>query len=237
MNRPIVLVIVLVATLPLLLMPARATELLRNPSFETVPAPSTGDSMPSEWIMNNGTPDVYSNDGSFGLPPFAAGNFTDVVAQDGIRWIAGWSLADERFGQLLTAPLTPGESYLLSGYLHRAVREDLANDGGYNIYLTPDSASGPGAGELLGLIGPTSSGTGWENFTLQFEAPATASGLPFLLFQPFGAGGDSAYPGLDNLSLQTEAVIVPEAGSTVALCVLSLAGMSWIRRRDESGRR
>lgn len=89
-------------------------------------------------------------------------------------------------------------------------------------------------GVLLGQIGPTASATDWEGFTVQFDAPANADVLPFLLFQPFG---DSAHPGLDNLSLRTRVATVPDAGSTVTLCALSLAGLARIQRRPDSFRR
>jgi hypothetical protein len=227
--------LVLLTALPLLSFQVLAIELLRNPSFETVPANGAAD-MPSEWDVVYLSPDSYSNDGSFGLPPGYLGNFTGITAQDGIRWVAAWSLVNEEFGQLLTDPLIPGESYTLSGYLHRAVRADLAYSGGYSIGLTLDANSKLAAGVLLGQIGPTTSGDSWEHFTLQFDAPANAANLPFLVFQPFlnsaYTGDETAYPGLDNLSLQTEVATVPEAGSTFALCALSLAGLSWIQRRD-----
>ena len=229
MKRPITLL----ATLPLLFFPVRAIELLRNPSFEAVPGNQAAD-LPSEWVVTYLSPDTYSNDGSFGLPPSYLGNFSGVTAQDGIRWVAAWSSANEQFGQLLTTPLIPGEPYTVSGYLHQAVRPDLANSGGYNIHLVLDPNSSLADGVLLGQIGPTVSATDWEGFTLQFDAPANADVLPFLLFQPFG---DSAYPGLDNLSLRTRVATVPDAGSTVTLFALSLAGLAWIQRRPDPVRR
>lgn len=234
--------LVLLTTLPFLFPEVQALELLRNPSFETVPGPQAAQGiMPSDWVPTSQTPDTYSNDGSYGLPPGIAGNFSGVTAQDGIRWVAGWSAADERFGQLLTAPLIPGESYTLSGYLHQAVRPDLAHSGGYNIHLISEAGASLATGVLLGQIGPTLSADSWESFALQFEAPANAAGLPFLAFQPFlnssHTGPGTTYPGLDTLSLRTQVATVPDTGPTAILCALSLAGLGWFQRRNPQASR
>src|SRR5262249_58164491 len=92
--------------------PVRADNLLRNPSFELVPCETAciqdQGAMPSEWIVLGGSPDTFSNDGSYGLPPEGFGNFTGATAQDGIRWLVGASFVPpESFGQELIAPLLP----------------------------------------------------------------------------------------------------------------------------------
>src|SRR5262245_2175534 len=92
--------------------------LIQNPSFEQTPCSTPCNQgqgvMPSNWLILNVTPDTWSNDGSYGLPPDAFGDFTGATAQDGIRWVAGWSLAVEIFGQALASPLVPGQQYTLS---------------------------------------------------------------------------------------------------------------------------
>ncbi|MCK5683360.1 PxKF domain-containing protein [bacterium] len=182
-----------------------SNNLLRNASFEDVPNSNTGQGiMPNEWLAANIDPDTYSNDGSYGLPPEGYGNFTGVIANEGINWVAGWSLAGhERFGQYLSAPLTAGKNYKLSGYLHQAIRADLNNPGGYEVYLTVDAnGSNLDNAEYLGYLGPTDSvKTGWQFFMFEFAAPATAGELPFILFNPVGENNGSAYPGLDNTVL------------------------------------
>jgi hypothetical protein len=189
-----------------------SANLIRNASFESTPGPGQGQGlMPSEWVTVQSTPDTYSNDGSYGLDPAVFGNFSGVTAQDGIRWVAGWSSFDERFGQSLSAPLMVGQQYSLSGYLMQARRSDLDFPGGYQVYLTSDAASGTGAGELLGTLGFTSGSNNWEFSTFDFIAPADAPSLAFLLFVPVGEAGASAYAGLDNLNLIARTV--PEPGS------------------------
>ena len=131
--------------------------LIRNASFEDVPNASTGQGiLPSEWVIANVSPDTYSNDGSYGLFPSAGGNFTGVIAYDGIRWVAGWSSAgQERFGQVLTENLITGVDYTMTGFLHQAVRLDLNNPGGYEVYLTDVSSTEPALGQYLGFLGQT----------------------------------------------------------------------------------
>ncbi len=184
--------------------------LLRNGSFETVPGDSTGQGlMPSEWLTVNSSPDTYSNDGSYGLFPDGFGNFTGVIAHDGNRWVAGWSVPDEQFGQLLTAPLSAGISYTLSAYMIQSVRIDLDHPGGYNVYLTSDASGGVSTGVLLGSLGATADLDTWALFSLTFTAPGNAADLPFLLFSPFGDVTGSAYTGIDSVNLQP--VPVPAA--------------------------
>ena len=207
--------------------------LLRNPSFENVPCatPCNQDQafMPSEWLTSQVTPDTYSNDGSYGILPGDFGNFTGVTAQDGIRWVAGWSSAGhERFGQTLTAPLTAGEDYDFSGYLHQAIRDDLNFPGGYELYLTSSSAGASlDTGVFLGLLGPTTSfESGWDLFSLSFTAPGNAGSLPFLMFNPVVTGAGAAYPGLDNVSLSLTAP--PGPGPLPEPPTVLLLGLGWI---------
>lgn len=184
--------------------------LIRNSSFETVPSSATGQGiLPSDWIQLGPDPgaDTYSNDGSYGLLPSVNGNFTGVSAFDGIRWIAGWSIVPETFGQSLTNPLTPGLEYTLSAFLHQAQRPDLANPGTYEIGLAQDaSLSGL---VMLGQFALTTDTGTWEQRSLTFVAPAGADTLPILVFRPTGTSAGTAYPGLDLVSLAA----VPEPGS------------------------
>lgn len=188
--------------------------LIRNASFEAVPSAATGQGiLPSDWIQLAPDPgaDTYSNDGSYGLLPSANGNFTGVSAFDGIRWVAGWSIIPESFGQSLTDPLTPGVEYTLSAYLHEALRPDLANPGTYEIGLARDaSLSGL---VMLGQFDPTTDSGTWEQRSFSFVAPVGADTLPILVFRPTGSAAGTAYPGLDRVSLTA----VPEPGSLALL--------------------
>jgi MYXO-CTERM domain-containing protein len=217
--------------------PAFAQNLLRNPGFETVPSNAQGQGiLPSEWVLVNQSPDTYSNDGSYGLLPNVGGNFTGVTARSGLRWVAGWSQANEIFGQTLTAPLVPGQTYELSGFLHRGIRSDLAGTGGYNVLLA-DSVSRVITASLGGFA-PVEGETGWEFKSFRFVAPANAANLPLLAFVPYAAETLSAYPGLDDVSLTlvsgTVSVNGPEP-APLAFVAFGLAAVAALRRRRRAG--
>jgi hypothetical protein len=198
--------------------------LIRNPSFETIPGTVLGQGiLPSEWTVVQSSADTYSNDDSYGLSPSANGNFTGVTAFDGIRWVAGWSAADERFGQMLSVPLTGGQAYSFSSYLIQAKRSDLDHPGGYELYLTPDATGNIGAGALLDSIGPTTDSDDWEFSSFTFTAPDDADTLPFLLFRPFVDISGSAYPGLDKVDLT--AVPIPATFWLFGSGILGLLGL------------
>ena len=151
--------------------------LIRNPSFETIPASEAGQGvLPSDWIQLGSFPgaDTYSNDGSYGLLPSDFGNFTGVTALDGIRWVAGWSIVPETFGQLLTNSLTPGLEYTLSAFLRQATRSDIANPGTYEIGLAADTSLSNLS--VLGQFALTSNPDVWEarSFTSS-KKPAPSS--------------------------------------------------------------
>jgi len=176
--------------------------LLRNPNFEAVPGPYTGQGLlPSEWVEVMYSPDTYSNDGSYGLAPEGWGNFPGVIAYDGIRWVAGWSDVPEAFGQQLTEPLVPDHDYHLTGWLHQALRANLAHAGAYEILLAtaPSLASGAVVGRFADTTGPL-----WEQRSIAFTAPADANLRPWIIFRPVAADPSYqgyAYPGLDSLNL------------------------------------
>jgi hypothetical protein len=183
-----------------------STNLLRNPSFEQTPCttPCNQDQafMPSDWLSLNFSPDTYSNDGSYGLYPSGFGNFTGATAQDGIRWVAGWSLYEETFGQVLTAPLTPGQEYTLSAYLRESVRWDLAHPGTYQIELWNSTDISSADKIIIGSFQPLiANQNAWELRRLIFIAPPEAATHTVLAFRPVGSDAGPAYPGIDNLVL------------------------------------
>ncbi len=204
--------------------------LIRNPSFETIPGLNTGQGiLPSEWIVMNSSPDTYSNDGSYGLSPSFSGNFSGVTAHDGDRWVAGWSNVSggERFGQFLSSTLTGGQDYTFSSYLIQAKRSDLDHTGGYELYLT-DFTGDISTGALLGSIGPTTNSDDWEFSSLTFTAPGNANSLDLLIFKPFGDSFGHAYPGLDSVDLSLASVPVPAA---VWLMGSGLIGLMGFRKK------
>jgi hypothetical protein len=204
----------------LLLVASQAqANLIRNPSFEAIGALQTGQGfLPSDWIELAPAPgaDTYSNDGSYGLPPSVLGNFTGVTAFDGIRWIAGWSIIPETFGQSLTTPLTPGLEYTLSAFLHQAKRSNVAHPGTYEIGLAGDASLA--SLTVLGQFALTSDPDAWEARSLTFVAPAAAGTLPVLVFKPVGTSAGTAYPGLDLVSL-TATSTVPEPSGLALLAI------------------
>lgn len=208
---------------------ARAT-LITNGNFETVPSGATGQNlMPTDWVAAPGTsPDTYSNDGSYGLTPSGFGNFPGVTAHEGIRWVAGWSLLPEDFGQFLASPLVAGNDYELSGWMHQALRTDLDNPGGYNVYMTDT----PGVlTEFLGFLGPTTSvAAGWQLHSFSFNATPAMASLSFIEFSPVKMAEGESYPGLDLVSLDVVSEQPVPAPGTLGLVSMILV-LQFVRRK------
>lgn len=203
----------------LLISSVAGANLLANGSFESPAGYALGQQgiLPVEWNVTNVTPDMYSSDASFGLNPNVLGNFTGVTAQDGLGWVAGWSSFAESFAQNLGTALTPGTSYSLSGYLRQAKRSDLDNPGAYNIFL--NSTNTMAGAQQVASWSPTTGANFWEFRSTSFVAPANASLLPWIIFEPYESGPGSAYPGLDNVILTP----VPEPATIAALGAGALA--------------
>lgn len=203
------------------------TNLLLNPGFENVPNNGTGQGLlPSHWVGVNLSADTYSNDGSYGLLPWEFGNFPGVTAHAGQRWVAGanvdQSAGGESFGQVLSAPLQAGATYRVEGWLHQALRSDLNNPGGYDLWLDQGEFS---TRLFLGHIGDTTSpSAGWSRRGADFVAPSDAAAYTRLVFAPIASGAWGTYPGLDDVSL----VVVPTPG---AAAVFGLGGLLAARRR------
>lgn len=206
-----------------------SANLFVNPGFEEVPGPGLGQGLlPSSWFQVGSSADTYSNDGSFGLSPGEFGNFPGVQAHGGLRWVAGANInqpaAGEAFGQLLAAPLQSGTEYSVSAWLHQALRFDLNNPGGYDLWLDKGDFS---SRLLVGHLGDTSSPTvGWQSFTTTFLAPVNANEYTRFVFGPLAAGSFGAYPGIDDVDLSA----VPEPSTAMAITVL-LVGLAALKKR------
>jgi hypothetical protein len=181
--------------------------------------------MPTGWQSVTSTPDTYSNDGSYGLPPSELGNFSGVTAFEGIRWVAGaafsrtaasTTVGGESFGTTLLMTLTPGAAYQLDAHLYQALRSDLDNPGGYHLFLAQGSTPGGLTGAtLLGALAPTTGVDAWEARSLTFIAPLDAGSRPLLIFAPYKVSAGNAYPGIDAVSLTATAAAVPEPASLI----------------------
>jgi len=193
-----------------------SANLITNPGFEDSSVAAGQGIMPVGWFATSGTPDTYSNDGSFGLAPSGFGNFPGVTSHGGNCWIAGWSAIPESFMTSLTSPMSPGTVYTMSGWLHQALRADLDNRGGYDVYF----GNGFSASILAGHLGDTvSTGAGWQSYSFSFVPTAAYDSI---FFMPTGS---SSYPGLDDVSLEA----VPEPASIASM---GLGLVALLRRRN-----
>ena len=212
--------------------PASAASFIINGSFESFSGPALFGQgfLPDPWVTVPVGADVYSNDGSYGLSPSDFGNFTGVTAYDGIRFVAGWSLVPERFGESLAAPLVAGATYNITGALHQALRSDLDHPGGYNVY----AATGLNDALPLFLVstGATTNDTAWEPFSVNFTASNGVDSRPFLLFIPFDTGNGFAYPGFDAFALV--ATPVPAALPLFATGLGMMGLLGWRRKRKDT---
>jgi len=190
--------------------------LFTNGGFEEVPNAALGQGLlPSNWVAIVSSADTYSTDGSYGLWPGEFGNFPGVNAHGGVRWVAGANInqpaGGEVFGQTLGASLVPGVTYQVDGWLHQALRFDLNNPGGYDLWLdTGDFGQRLYVGHLGDTVSPTA---GWTFHTELFVAPTNASEYTRFVFAPLASGGWGTYPGLDDVRLTA----VPEPMSLVAV--------------------
>ncbi len=199
-------------------------ELLLNPSFESVPSETAGwGLLPDDWIdASNIAPgaDTWSNDGSYGEQPGTPegyNHFTGVVAQEGIRWVAGADFGHgvrEGIAQRLPKSLTPGKAYTFSAYLcHTTVyqtNQDLP--GGWEVYLSADGTFEPGAAVSMGKLDVTTRQNVWQSRSRTFTAPANAASLPYLVLVPYSKTPNfECYVGIDNI------VLAPQSGTRTAV--------------------
>ena len=183
---------------------AAGPNLLGNSDFETVldgGPDATEGLLGPPWEATQVTPDTYTLVGGFGIDPNTFGNFDGVTqAHSGVRWIAAWNAADERGGQPLQTPLIAGHRYFAQTWLHQAVRGDLNNPGTYVIQLAQPALSN--AVDVGSWCPTTSIDAGWVQRSFTFTAPPDAGAYDWLIFRVEGTSGGSAYPGMDDFTLQ-----------------------------------
>jgi hypothetical protein len=152
------------------------------------------------------------------------GDFSGVNAEDGHHWAAAFAYPADHgaWGQLMGSTLDAGQSYTISGWLHRSVRSDIDSAGGWDVLIN-NSASLTGA-EYLGHLGDTTTDTAWQQFTDTFVAPNDAASMPYFIFQ---ATGTFTYTALDNVDLE------PPSGTPEPCTTLLLVGCAatYLKRR------
>jgi hypothetical protein len=212
---------------------AGAGPFLENGSFEQVSGSPVGQGiLPIGW-HNDFTPtgaDTYSVDGSYGLLPNAFDNFTNALAQDGIRWVAGAHFSNgrkESFSHILSMPLTAGERYEISAFLRGGIGRNA--HGTFEVFLSESQRFSDEASYPIGEFSPfTSNSTEWVERRFEFVAPDFVDSLLYLQFVPRSQRlGVTSYTAIDNIDLQ---VAVPET-SSLLLTSLVLGGACLLRWR------
>lgn len=177
--------------------PAAAQNLISDGSLElgVINSCSQGQ-VPDTWFNTNGTADTFTYDCAVlqGLAIDAFAHFVNLpAADDGIRFIAGWSSADETFGTSLTQPLVPGDWYDVRARF--TMSETLSADGSYAIWLS----MGPtmtGAVQVAN-IGTADAVGAWNSDAAHFQAPGA---FTHMILQPVG---NNYYVGSDSWSIQS----------------------------------
>lgn len=188
-----------------LLSPSADADLLRNPSFESVPSNAVGQGLLPNDFASSASPflvgaDTYSNDGSYGLFPSDFGNFPGIVAQEGIRFVAGG--IREAFGQLLSTPFAPNQQYTVSAFILASPR--FATNGAFEIFLSPTNSVDDAGIVFVGSFAPSTAASVWQERGLTFAAPVNASSLPYMIFSPYSTNPSGGYFAIDHVSVVPE---------------------------------
>jgi hypothetical protein len=216
---------------------ARAN-LIKNGTFEAPNeyAPPAGELCPDWQITVYGgdsSPDLYCNDGSFGLLPETNGNFTGRVASDGKGWVAGNGANPEIFCQNLESPVLANTDYVLQAHVIRGQATGRDAPGGYTVYVSTSSVFDFATAIPVVTIDATNNPSSWELRSKTFLSPGDEDEYGWIYFVPYtqkGPYGDScAYPGLDDVSL--ECSTVPEPGLCFMLWAMAVCGLIGSRRR------
>ncbi|MCC6677988.1 MAG: hypothetical protein IT436_12665 [Phycisphaerales bacterium] len=209
-----------------------------NGSFETGVAYGSGLSIfspgtPAPWVATSFTPDLYDNTGADGwgiggIPQYD-NMFKGMAACQGHRFIGfaastAFGGINEAFEQT-TAPLIPGQQYLLSACL---AADDLGKAVPYGgPYAGRGEVSVLLDGNFIGTLTQNTASLTWESRSFTFIAPPSSTAVFEFIAQldPSGPGGPaSSYIGMDDIACTA----VPGPG---ALALLGVAGFVTSRRR------
>jgi len=188
------------------------------------------------WVAGGGNNTAFWFDvgAGFGFGRDFYGDFSGVTAHDGHEWVAALAYAAINdygaWGQTLSATLQPGQQYVVSGWLHQAVRTDIDKSGGFDVLLN-NTNSLTGA-VTVAHLGDTTGDTTWMYFVSTFTAPADANDRPWVIFK---VTGTYAYLGLDDVRIpngspQTPAVELPVATPSggMQFLVTGFAGSNYV---------
>ncbi|MFT5050001.1 MAG: hypothetical protein ACI8QZ_001394 [Chlamydiales bacterium] len=177
---------------------ASAQNLIADSGLELGIVASCGQGqVPDTWFNVTSTADTYS----FDCPTLPGLSVTSQVyphftglpaAQDGLRFIAGWSDANETFGTPLTQPLIAGAWYDVRAFFTKSFT--LGGDGSYVIWLS----MGP---NLTGAVAVANIGTNdatgvWNEDLAHFQSPGA---FTHMILQPVGS---NYYTGSDTWSIE-----------------------------------
>ena len=176
--------------------PAAAQNLISDPSLElgVVNVCDQGQ-VPDTWFNTSGTADTYTYDCSV-LPGLAADGYAHFInlpaAHDGMRFIAGWSAANETFGTSLSQPLVAGNWYDVRAWF--AASETIGGTGSYAIWLSMGPTMS-GAVQVANIGASTTVGV-WTEDVAHFQAPGA---FTHMILQP---DGPAHYVASDSWSIE-----------------------------------
>jgi hypothetical protein len=205
---------------------AKAVNIVANGSFETPTVPvggftsfASGSNAITNWTV------VGPSGTSVAI---VSGTFTQFgftfPAQNGVQWLDLTGVnSNTTEGVQQTVATTPGALYDLSFFVG-----NISNPGG--LFGTTSTVgvqiNGGPVVSFTNSGGVGSTSLFWQQFTLPFTATAATTSITFINQDPSGDNNN----GLDNVSLSLGRSSVPDAGTSVMLLSVGLAGISLFRR-------
>lgn len=206
-----------------------ASAQLLNTGFDTAVVPQGGmGQLPAPWSStapgNTSVAfDTWDDTGANGIVPTFQAVFSGVTAHSGHRWAGGWDF--ENMSQLMTAPLTPGQTYQIDAWIHAPQPSGGYLAGDFQFGLGATAASSP---TIVAVFPATVTwAAGWVHQTATFTAPSNAATLPYFFPQIYALPGQNSYMGIDDVTVQA----VPSPGS---IAIAGVGGLLCLRRRRAS---
>lgn len=211
--------------LPLLAASAASAQ-ITNPGFDVGFVAGGGHAeVPTPWNSTGpGNPfvsfDTFDDSGANGMAPSTAGLFPGVTAHSGHRWAGGWDFEDMH--QLLSSPLTPGQQYTVSAWVHAPDTTFGYAVGGWEFGLGATASSTPA---IFAVFPATATwAAGWIFQSATFTAPPTSASTPYFFPRVYKPGSLSTYMAIDDIDIRA----VPAPG---ALALMATGIVTAVRRR------